>query len=177
MPEFSHWDFLWLLLIPLIGAVTQNALVTAQALKWVGATIANADSFIAAAAASPLTAPTNTKLIYTAGANGSSLKAIAVTSDSTSAHILSLWGSIDGGTTKYLLGQVNIPIGAGFLSGTTAGIDFLVATGGPLGLLEIDAAGKPCINVPSTFTMYAGVTIAAVTANKTVYILVGSQDL
>lgn len=158
-------------------AVSQNLLVTAQALKMVFATIANADSFIAAAAAAPLVAPTNTKLIYTAGANGSVIKGINVTSDSTSAHILELWGSLDGGTNKYLLGSINIPAGSGFLSGTTAAIDWLISVGTALGLQMIDAAGKVCWEVPSTLTLYAGVTIAAVTANKTIYITIASEDL
>lgn len=152
----------------------QTSLWVPNAIKDYSATISSGDSFIAAAAASPHTAPTNTKLLMAASANDTNVKSLIISSDSTSAHIVQIWRSLDGGTTKHLLFAVNVPIGSGFLSGTTVNIDVLGST--IVVGLPLDMSGRPYLPMASGSSLYVGVTIAAVAANKTIYVNAISED-
>jgi hypothetical protein len=69
---------------------------------------------------------------------------------------------------------VNVPIGAGFLSGTTVNIDVLGST--IVVGLPLDMSGRPYIPLASGSSLYVGVTIAEVAANKTIYVNAISED-
>lgn len=149
----------------------QSVLYVPKGYRDSGVVILPADLFIAANGG---TAPTNTKQLLAAGADDSNIKSITISSDSTAAHIVQFWKSLDGGTTKHLLCAVNVPIGSGFLSGTTVNIDVLssaVVLGFPL-----DMSGKPFLPIATGTTIWVGVTIAAVTASKTIYIHASVED-
>lgn len=142
--------------------VTQNAKLWAQ-------TIVNGSSFVAA---NPGTAPTNTLLLGTAGADGSVVKSLVISSTDTASATVQFWISIDGGTTKYLIGSVVV---AG-LSGnaTLANIDVLGNT-----LLQgfaNDSSGRPVLNLPASCTVHVCVITSAVTTNKNVYVLGMVED-
>lgn len=108
---------------------------------------------------------TNLKTLFTAGAEGSLLTAIAITSDDTAARDLNLYVTISG--TDYRVGQVNIPIGAG--TTTTSAVNAL-------------AVGKlPWLNADGSFFLPAGQVLkgamaVAVTAAKTVTVLAVGGD-
>lgn len=151
-----------------------NTVPITQSIKNYCVTIANSDGFIPAAAAAPFTNPTNVKKLLTAGAEGSVVKSLTITSDSTAAHIVQLWLSLNAGTTDFLLCSVNVPIGAGFLSGTTVNIDVLAAA--VVAGFPTDQSGRPTLELQASAELYVGVTIAAVTANKTIYIQAMVED-
>lgn len=133
------------------------------------ATIVNATSFTAA---NPGTAPTNTILFATAGANDSVMKAIMISSTDTAAQTVQFWISPDAGTTKYLIGSAVV---AG-LSGaaTLTNIDVLnnaIITG-----LTLDQTGRPVLPLQATYRIYIGVITQAVTASKNIYVTGAQED-
>lgn len=152
----------------------QTSLFVPKSYRDPSVTLAAADSFNAAAATAPYTAPTNTKQLLAAGADDSNIKALIISSDSTAAHIVQFWKSLDAGTTKHLLFAVSVPAGSGFLSGITANID-LFGSSVVLGL-PIDLSGKPYLPLAAGTTIWVGVTIAAVTALKTIYVSASVED-
>lgn len=133
-------------------------------------TLVNADSFTAANGG---TAPTNTKLLCTAGADGSVLKSLTLSSDDSSARVVQFWISTDAGTTKYLIGSISVAANSG-TNGSTANVDFL----GSQILLGMctDASGKYVIPLAANARVYYCVTTAAVTAGRTVYISATLED-
>jgi len=133
--------------------------------------IVNATSFIAANGG---TAPTNTLLLLTAGADGSVVKSIIVSSDDSSARQISFYLSIDSGTTKYLLGTVNVAAGAGLTSGTTVNVDVL-GNYYLLGL-PVDQSNKPVIELKASSQIYVGVITAAVTSGRTLHVTAQMED-
>lgn len=136
------------------------------------AALVNSNSFIAAVGG---TAPTNTVLFFTAGTNGSILRSLIASSDDTSARTVSIYASPDNGTTNYLIANLNIAAGAGLTSGTTANVDLL--NGIVLIGLPTDQGGNHIIALPSGWKLYIGVTIAAVTATRTLHIFGIGEDL
>lgn len=127
-------------------------------------TIANATGF---SATNPGTAPTNTVLVATAGADDSIVKSLSVASDDTVTKYVQFWISKDGGTTKYLVSTVNVVATSG-TDGTVASIDVLgnlLVSG-----LEIDEAGKTVLRLANGTTLYACVITSAVSTSKTVWI-------
>lgn len=142
--------------------VTQNIQASYQ-------TLVNADSFTAANGG---TTPTNTKLLCTAGLDGSILKSLIISSDDSSARIIQFWLSADSGVTKHLLGSVSVAASSG-TNGTTANVDPL---GNQMFLgLCTDAAGKYVISLPPNHQIYYGVT-TAVTSGRTVYLIATLED-
>jgi len=130
--------------------------------------IVNATSFIAANGG---TSPTNTVLFMTAGSEGSEVKSIMIASDDSSARVVSFYLSTDAGTTKYLLGSVSVPSSAGL---TLVNLDVL---GNSLMVgLPLDQSGKPVLQLFAAARLYVGVTIAAVTAGRTVHIISQVED-
>ena len=145
-----------------------TTLPIAQTIQTPVVSILNATSFIAANGG---TAPTNTVLFFTAGAEGSEVKAIIISSDDSSARVVSFYISMDAGTTKYLLGSVNVPSSAGL---TLVNVDVL---GNVLMVgLPLDQSGKPVLELVAAARIYVGVTIAAVTAGRTVHIIGQVED-
>lgn len=136
-------------------------------------TFVNADSFTAT---QPGTAPTNTKLFFTAGADGSVLKSMVATTDATAAaQTLGIWLSTDAGTTKVLLGVINVPLNSGY-TGAIAAVDCLNATIFPLNALQVDQSGKVVLTLPASARIYLGCLTTAVAANKTLYVTGFAQD-
>lgn len=156
-------------------AVT-NTLPIPQTLQNPVVTFANADSF---SASNPGTAPTNTKVFATAGANGSLITSIIVSSTDTAAQQVSFWFSPDAGTTKYLMFVVNIPLGSGYGgaggTGVVANIDILgssIIVGLPNG-----PDGRPIIELTANARIYCAMQTQAVTSNKNVYVFGQQEDL
>ena len=127
-------------------------------------TLLNADSF---SAANGGTAPTNTKLLCTAGADGSILKSLVISSDDSSARVVQFWLSTDAGTTKYLIGSISVAANGG-TNGSNANVDFLGSS--ILVGMCTDSSGKYVILLAANAKVYYCVTTAAVTSGRTVYI-------
>ena len=142
-----------------------------QTIQTLVISIVNATSFIAANGG---TAPTNTVLLLTAGADGSVVKSIVVASDDSAAKQVSFYISVDSGTTKYLLGTVNVAAGAGLTSGTTSNVDVL-GNYYLLGL-PVDQSNKAIIELKAGAQIYAGVITAAVTSGRTLHVIAQMED-
>ena len=108
------------------------------------------------------TAPSNAKLLFTAGAEGSVIKSLTANSDDTSSRVLVIYISPDAGTTKYPIGSVSITTLAG-QTGALSQIDIL-ASSVFLGL-PLDQSGRPVLPLAATYRVYVGVQVA-VTAAK-----------
>lgn len=133
--------------------------------------IVNSTSFIEANGG---TSPTNTVLLLTAGAEGSVVKSIVVSSDDSAVKQVSFYLSIDSGTTKYLLGTVSVAAGSGLTSGTKANVDVL-GNYYLLGL-PVDQSNKPVIELKAGSQIYVGVITAAVTIGRTIHIISQMED-
>lgn len=118
------------------------------------------------------TAPANTVLLMTAGLNGSVLKSLMVASDDSAARVLCIFISPDGGTTKYCIGTVNIPLNSG-ATGAIANIDVL-ASAVLLGF-PVDQGGRSVLPLAAGYKVYVGVQVA-VTAAKTIVVTGISED-
>lgn len=141
-----------------------------QTIRNPAATLVTADSFIAANGG---TNPTNTKLLLTAGSEGSIVKSLIIASDDSSARTVSFYMSTDGGTTDYLLFSVPVAANAG-VNGTTINVDVLnnaVVQG-----LQIDQSGRPVIPLAANASIYIGVITAAVTAGRTLHVVASLED-
>jgi hypothetical protein len=146
-----------------------NTLPVTQTIQNWAQTIVNATSFTAA---NPGTAPTNTILLGTAGADGSVVKAILIASSDTASASVQFWLSTDGGTTKYLLTTVVVAALSGFA--TLTNIDVLANT--IMAGLPIDSAGRPVLELAASTKIYICVITAAVTASKNVYVTAQVED-
>ena len=137
-----------------------------QNITTIVASIVTATSF---SATNPGTAPTNTVLVTTANANDSVIKSLIISSDDTQSKTVQFWRSLDGGTTKYLIGTVVIAALSG--AATLINIDVLgnsIITG-----MELDESGKPVLKLQGSGTpekIYACVITSAVAASKTIWI-------
>ena len=140
-----------------------NTIPFPQNIQSPAVTIVNATGFTAT---NPGTAPTNTVLFATAGADGSIMKSIVISSDDTSSRVIELWISTDSGTTKYRLSSVTVPASSG--SAGTVNVDFFAGT--VFVGTCYDETGKPVLPLTANARLYCAVTTAAVTASKTVYI-------
>jgi len=144
-----------------------NTIPFPQNITPINATIVNATSFTAA---NPGTAPTNTILVTTAGANDSIIKRLTVASTDTSAATIQWWKSPDGGTTKYLIGITVIAA----LSGAATLINVDVLGNSTITGMSLDETGKPVLmmsaNGGTPEKLYACVITSAVTASKNLYI-------
>lgn len=84
--------------------VTANSIITPQTPK---SALANAAT--AQATFPPTTAPSNTVLLVTFGANGGRLTRLeGCPQETTTANNLQMYRSIDGGTTKYLAKELTL---------------------------------------------------------------------
>lgn len=149
-------------------AKTTTAPIT-QSIKNAYLTFVNADGNVGTTLTN---SPSNTKKLLTAGAEGSILKVLKVTSDDSSARVLNFYLSLDGGTTKTHIGSVNIPINSG-ANGTTADIDILASTVF-LGM-AIDQSGKPVLPLAPSAEIYVGPQ-ASVTSARFINVLAVAED-
>jgi hypothetical protein len=111
------------------------------------------------------TAPANTVLFATAGAEGAIIKAITVSTSDTTAKTLQFFISKDSGTTQTLLFTVAVPASSGF---TTIDMVDVLTTATVLGL-PVDQSGRPVIPLEAGARIYVGTTVA-VTSARTVYV-------
>ena len=149
-------------------AKTTTLPVTQTIQNW-AATIVNATSFTAA---NPGTAPTNTILLGTAGAEGSVVKSLVVSSTDTASASVQFWISTDAGTTKYLLGTVVVAA----LSGNATLTNIDVLGNAIIAGLPVDSAGRPVLELTASAKIYIGVITSAVTASKNVYVVAQVED-
>jgi hypothetical protein len=141
-----------------------------QTVRNPAATLVNGDSFIAAAGG---TAPTNTKELLTAGAEGSIVKALLIASDDTAARSVSFYVSTDSGTTKYLLFTVPVAANSG-VNGAAINIDIL--NNAFVQGLTIDQSGRPVLPLEAGAKLYIGVITAAVTSTRTLHVVATVED-
>ena len=128
-------------------------------------TLVNADSFTAI---NPGTAPTNTKLLMTSGADGSILKHLIACTDATAAaQTFGLWISTDSGITKHLIGVTSIPLNSGY-TGAVINVDCL-SSAFFIGL-TYDQAGRPILPLQANAQLYIGCLTTAVAASKTIWV-------
>jgi hypothetical protein len=131
---------------------------------------ANADG---AAGTGLTTSPSNTKLLYTAGANDSVLKSIIVNTDeATTVRIVNIYVSPDSGTTKNWIGSVSIPLQSGN-TGVISTVDVLGAT--VLPGMCYDQSGKAVLPLAGTYRIYVGLQVA-VTSGKFVNVTAVGED-
>lgn len=103
------------------------------------------------------------KTLLTAGASGSRLKSLNITSDDTSTRVLQLWVTISG--VDYLLGEVSATLGAG-------------SDGATLPIKALDPAKLPSLQADGVnyfLDLASGAVLkvkakVAVTAAKTIYL-------
>jgi hypothetical protein len=98
------------------------------------------------------------KTVYTAGASGSKVSSLIGTSTDTAAHDVQI--SISNGGTSFLLGTIQLPIGAGNTSGVPS-VNMLDPT--KLVGLAYDSDGNPFLHLISgdTLTLSSVVTVTA----------------
>jgi hypothetical protein len=149
-------------------AVTNTLPITQAIQNWFQ-TLANADGACGTLVSAT---PANTKLLGTAGANGSILKALMVFSDDTAARVLDIFISPDAGTTRYFVGSVAVPITAGS-TGAIINVDAL-ANAFLVGF-SIDQGGKNIVELAPNNKVYIGAQVA-VTAAKTVMVFGMVED-
>ena len=99
------------------------------------------------------TAPTNTVLLLTANtANGSIITKITATPRATAAaNVLVLWGSLDGGTTKYVIAMKVVASDTVSTTDPAVTIDFGYTIAAPLFLSASGGVGE---------SLYVGNTVA-----------------
>jgi hypothetical protein len=130
--------------------VTANSGISPQRPKLGLATIVNADG-------------TALKTVITAGADGSKVTSLMLSSNDTTARDIQ-WGVSRSGTF-YPRGTINVPITGGTIAATT-GVDAFSFTACPG--LPLDSDGQPYIFLESGDTLDVK-TLVAVTAAKTIY--------
>lgn len=140
-----------------------TTLAIPQTTKQIDQVILTATGF---SATNPGTAPTNTVLVTTAGANDSIIKSLVICTDDSVAKTVQFWVSTDNGTTKYLLGTVVVAA----LSGTATLTNIDVLGNALMAGMEVDETGKNILRLQANATVYAGIITAAMTANKTLWI-------
>ena len=103
------------------------------------------------------------KTILTPVGAGTRLKSLIITSDDTASKVLQLVKTVSA--IDYIMGEVDIPIGAG-TDGATAAVDFFAGT--RLKGLQTDGISK-WVDVASGTTLSLQAKVA-VTAAKTIYV-------
>lgn len=114
----------------------------------------------------------NTKLFLSAGSDGSVVKAISITSDDSVARNVAFYLNTDGGTSRYLIGTVNVPINSGY-TGISVNVDALNNT--YLIGLTLDQTGRQILPLAAGASISVGVT-TAITALKGIHIIGVVED-
>lgn len=134
---------------------------------------------IAVGVAKIVTADTTTlKTILTAGANGTLIDSILVSSDDSSTRDFQLWTTLSA--VDYLLATVSIPANSGF-SGSVSLVSLLDnarfgTSTAPSGLQITDPNGNKLLRLKAGEILKAKVLVS-VTAAKTVYVRASGADL
>jgi hypothetical protein len=110
---------------------------------------------------------TASKLVFTAGADDSTLKSLSATSTDTSNRIAKV--ILKTGGTEYILGTFTIPLGAG-TDGTTPAVDLL-----DLDFLPIDRNTKKVLPLEAGTEVRVAMA-TAVTAAKVIAITATAED-
>jgi hypothetical protein len=153
-------------------AVTPNSIVTTQGFQLsTPVQFANADG---AAGLGMATNPSNTKQLATGKTgNGSVVTGLRISTDEASTiRNMNFYRSPDGGTTKYYMGTVSVPLQAGNTS-AIPNVDALNVTS--LVGLKLDASGRQTIPLPPGWTLHCGLQVA-VTSGKFVNVDVDVED-
>jgi hypothetical protein len=98
---------------------------------------------------------TTKKTVVTAGASGTRLDSIMVSTDDTSAVNLAFY--ITSGGTDYYIGNVNVPIGSGYT--TVARVDAITTLAPALGYLALPASALLKCNCVATMTAAKTTTV------------------
>lgn len=121
---------------------------------------------------------TTLKTVITAGANGSLIDSIVVSSDDGSAKDVQFWTNTGG--VDYLLFTVQIPANSGFTSSVSikSALDDqrAGATSAPLGWYTLDSNGNKLLRLAAGEILKAKV-LTAVTAAKTIYIRASGANM
>lgn len=142
-----------------------------QSFTNIGVALTNASSFTAT---QPGTSPTNTVPLFTAGAEGSVVKSLIMSTDATAAaQTVGIWISTDAGTTKMLIGVVNVPLSSGY-TGAVVNVDALANL--YLQGLDYGVSGRPELPMQANAVLYCGCLTTAVAANKTLWITGCAQN-
>jgi hypothetical protein len=113
---------------------------------------------------------TTLKTLVTAGANGTKIESLIITSTDTASRDLQFW--LNDGTNSYLLGTVNAPISAGNTNAIPSVAAFLTTQ---LPVLPYDSNSNRYLYLKAGWTLKAG-ALVAVTAAKTVYAIAQFTD-
>ena len=111
------------------------------------------------------------KTLYTASANDSVIKSISVTSTDTAARIMTIYTQDSSNVVNYIA-SVNIPLGSGTASGTTAAVDML--SGLLIPGLPYDSNGKRVLPLKAGTKLIA--SVPAVTASTIISVNVMAEE-
>lgn len=104
------------------------------------------------------------KTIFTAGADGSLIEAIAITTTDTVANAILL--RIKEGSNTYPLGHITVPASSG--QGTINAVSGL--NRGNLPFVQVDANGNPVIKLEAGYTIEACLNANYTTASRALYV-------
>lgn len=117
------------------------------------------------------TETSNTRVIFTAGANDSVVKALqAVSNETANARVLNIY--INDGVTDIYIGSVNVPVNSGF-NGTVSNVDLLSGTLFPG--LPYDSQGKRVLPLPAGYKVLVS-SQSTLASGKTIYISCLAED-
>lgn len=109
--------------------------------------------------------------VYTVGGDGASdINSFIATSTDSVAHDIQIWRTNSTGPTSWLLGTVNVPLGAG----NTSSVPSVNLLAGLVGLMY-DANGNPVIRLTVGDTLQVA-AVVAVTAADFIYFTVSGED-
>lgn len=114
----------------------------------------------------------NTKAFLSAGSEGSVVKSITITSDDSAAKNIAFYLNTDGGTSRYLLGVINVPITSGY-TGAIINVDVLnniYLTG-----LTLDQTGRQVLPLAAGASISVG-PLTTITALKGIHIIGTVED-
>lgn len=97
---------------------------------------------------------TTSKVIYTAGAAGGRLDNVSITSTDTVARVFNV--IVNDGSTDHVVGTVNVPIGAGTVSGTAS-----VSLLSTLNLSWLNASGSIFLKTALTIKLAAQIAVSS----------------
>jgi hypothetical protein len=123
-------------------------------------------TFVNADGAATLAGANTKEIVADPGADDGIVRMISITTDDTANNDILFFISPDGGTTKYLLWNANVPLGSGFNSSVYA-VNGLGST--PAACFRVDKDGNRFIVLKNGYNLYAGMK-TAVTAAKTVVV-------
>lgn len=116
----------------------------------------------------------NNKALFTAGAEGSVVKALRIASNDTAAAYLTFWIQPGGTGTVYALGTVAVAITAGIhATAATPNVDCLA--NGAIAGLTLDQSNRPVLLLSAGTKLSVGI-VTACTSNKAIYVTGEAED-